>query len=194
VTTRSSAASRTFRRSRSAVDLRVEPLRDDQLNVVCQELWERPRALHRERLEEQSRSGDLYLIAWREDVPVGHVILAGPDSPNASEFARRFRCAEVMDLAVMPEHRNRGVATALMNECETRTRGLGIGCIGLGTGLDTGYAPARELYRRVGFREVEGSFYIQSSRIATDSGGPAAWFEALTYWTKELGAPQDVGE
>jgi len=112
--------------------------------------------------------------------------VALPGSSHVRDFAERFGCAQLVDLAVMPEHRRRGIGRELVFEAERVTRANGVGRLGFSTGLGEGYAAARELYRFLGYEEVPGTLHIDSALIATDDGSRRVWMEILTYWLKRL--------
>ena len=60
---------------------------------------------------------------------------------------------EVKSMYTAEEARRRGVATALLARLIAEARALGLGRLSLETGSWEYFAPARELYRRCGFRE-----------------------------------------
>lgn len=57
-------------------------------------------------------------------------------------------------VAVHPEARRRGVATALCRDVLERLRARGVTVVHIGTGGDPFHAPARELYESLGFTGV----------------------------------------
>jgi GNAT superfamily N-acetyltransferase len=54
-----------------------------------------------------------YLVAWENEEPLGHVYLALTDPP------------ELQDVQVRPEHRRRGVASAMTSAAEQNALSLG---------------------------------------------------------------------
>jgi len=60
---------------------------------------------------------------------------------------------EVKSMYTAEEARRRGVASALLARLIAEARALGLGRLSLETGSWDYFAPARELYRRCGFRE-----------------------------------------
>jgi GNAT superfamily N-acetyltransferase len=116
-------------------------------SALPDEAWEGYRKNIVERL-----SGDepaQRIVAEREGVLVGSVLLIPPDdaagAPNDQQDAR----PEVRLLAVAPESRGQGVATALMAECVRRAREAGARALGLHT-TDV-MAVAQGMYVRMGF-------------------------------------------
>jgi deazaflavin-dependent oxidoreductase (nitroreductase family) len=175
-------------RMRSAARARVDvhELRRDELALVSQTLTNRSPRLHRERFERQERGVFTYLIAWHDERPIGHAGIDWPDDRQpAHELEWGVDLAVVHDLEVIPAERSMGFGRTLMLELEDRVRARGLSEIGLGTGLDEGYAAARQLYRSLGYAERSGTVYIESSR-STWEPPSAAYVEIVTNWFKTL--------
>ncbi|MHB1352570.1 MAG: GNAT family N-acetyltransferase [Thiobacillus sp.] len=84
------------------------------------------------------------VLAFDDDLPVGLV--------TAIEGFSTFACrplVNVHDIAVHPEHRGRGIATAMFAAVETIARERG--ACKLTLEVLSGNAPARALYRKLGF-------------------------------------------
>ncbi len=152
----------------------------DELDAICRGLPERAAEQHAERVERQQRGDFVYLIAWVDREAAGHVGVWWSGTEERGEFSERFGCADVNDLHVRPAYRGRGFGRALMAALEERAVERNEHRIGLGTGLDDGYAAARSLYRSLGYVQVPGSLHIESHGI---------YLEILTYWLKELERP-----
>jgi GNAT superfamily N-acetyltransferase len=162
----------------------VHPLREGELEAVCSHLPGRSRTQHLARLEEQRRGRFVYLIAWVDGVPAGHVGVGFPDDRRVVDLCEWGDRALVSDLWVEPAFRGRGAGRALMLELEFACGRAGVRGIGLDSGLDEGYAAARDLYRSLGYFD-EGGTFITSSALPADAGLPY-FVEFLTIWTKSL--------
>jgi ribosomal protein S18 acetylase RimI-like enzyme len=110
------------------------------------------------RLEQGDGS---YLVAWEDDEPVGHAHLALTDPP------------ELQDVAVRPEHRRRGIATALAHAAERAVVARGFDRLRLSVSVDNDAALA--LYRHLGYadvgippRRVHGTIQIRTGPIEVD--------------------------
>ncbi len=102
-----------------------------------------------------------YLVAWEEDEPLGHAHLALTDPP------------ELQDVSVRPEHRRRGVATALAEAAERAVVARGFARLRLSVSVDNDAALA--LYRHLGYvdvgippRRVHGTIRIRTGTIEVD--------------------------
>jgi len=112
-----------------------------------------------------------YLVAWDDDEPVGHVHLALTDPP------------ELQDVSVRPEHRRRGVATALTGAAERAVIARGSARLRLSVSVDN--EGAMDLYRHLGYgdvgvppRRVHGTIRIRTGMLEVD--------DTLLTWEKSL--------
>jgi GNAT superfamily N-acetyltransferase len=117
-----------------------------------------------------------YLVARQGDEPLGHVYLALTNPP------------EVHDVSVRPEHRRRGVASALIAAAERETRARGGDRLRIAVSIDNEAAQA--LYRALGYvdagvppKRVQGTIVIRTGPIEVD--------DTLLTWEKRL-APSDA--
>ncbi len=69
----------------------------------------------------------------------------------ASAIKRRFRCAVIYDLYVVPEHRRKGVGSALLEKALNLLEEEGAECVELSVWV--GNEAARRLYEKFGFEE-----------------------------------------
>jgi [ribosomal protein S18]-alanine N-acetyltransferase len=112
-----------------------------------------------------------YLVAWEGDEPLGHAHLALGDPP------------ELQDVSVRPEHRRRGVASALTASAEREVRARGFDRLRLTVGVDN--EPAQALYRRCGYvdagvppKRVQGTIHLRTGPLEVD--------DTLLTWEKRL--------
>ena len=148
----------------------------DGLDALSAATPERPRSLHAKRLQYQEQGHGLYLIGWSDELAVGHLLLkwpGWPERPWTMEFQATYGCSLVEDLWVQPRSRGMGIGRALMETAHSHSNQQGIPSVGLGVGMDPGYAAARRLYRSLGYRDPGHGRFIAS--------GPG-WIEELTFW------------
>jgi ribosomal protein S18 acetylase RimI-like enzyme len=115
--------------------------------------------------------GSFYLVAWEDGGPVGHAHLAFSEPP------------ELQDVAVIPAHRRRGIATALTRAAEDEAAARGHAVLRLTVGVDNSAAQA--LYRSLGYRDsglppkrVTGTVEIRTGPLEVD--------DTLLTWEKKL--------
>ncbi len=138
--------------------MNVKPLTEDELALVDEHL-----PLH--RLDQYRCGNSTYLIAWDEDVPVGHGHLAWPDEPG--------ELPELQDVFVPEQLRRRGIASAVTRAAEREAAARGFDRLSLTVGI--GNAPARKLYERLGYRDtgrepehIEGTITIRGKPLEVD--------------------------
>ena len=112
-----------------------------------------------------------YLVAWENEEALGHTYLALADPP------------ELQDMEVRPEHRRRGVASALTSVAAQTALSLGFDRLRLE--VSEGNAAAQVLYQRCGFvdigvpaRRMRGTIMLRMGPIAVD--------DTLLTWEKKL--------
>jgi ribosomal protein S18 acetylase RimI-like enzyme len=140
--------------------------------------------MHRERFAVQAEGGGVYLAAWQNGLPVGHVLLRFVN-PHRAAVERCGDGAYVEALDVRPEHRRRGFALALMRAAEARALANDAAHVGLSVGVDN--APARALYRKLGYRSTEvPDHYVSWTYQRPDTGAPMQEGEVCSFWAKPL--------
>ena len=112
-----------------------------------------------------------YLVAWDGDEPLGHAHLALTDPP------------ELQDVEVRPEHRRRGVATALTTAAEVAASARGFERLRLH--VSVGNDAAQAVYRRLGYgdtgippRRVQGTIQLRNGPLEVD--------DTLLTWEKVI--------
>ena len=165
-------------------DVDVHPLREEEFEAVCSHLPGRLRTHHRSRLDEQRTGRYVYLIAWIDGVPVGHVGVGFPNDRRVVDRCEWGDRALVSDLWVESAFSGHGAGRALMVELERRCREIGVHGIGLDSGVSDGYAAARNLYRSLGYAD-DGRAFIAGEALPAGAALPY-FIEILTMWTKSL--------
>src|SRR5262249_32047467 len=139
----------------------------------------------RRRFARQQAGEVVYLVAWHDDLPVGHVVVVwgGPAQP---ELAALRGSPELEDLYVGAPLRSRGVGSQLLAAAEIMATQRGFARIGLAVGVDN--PRARALYERRGYRDA-GLGAHQNRWSTVDRTGEVRWHEErCTYLIKELPA------
>ena len=169
---------------KTAVDVR--PLTAEELAILDQHIaFDRGNAdKHRKRLQLQSEGRGVYLVAWSEDVPIGHALLKW-EVPAEYPFASRLdRCAHVEDVFVHPDYRSTGVGSQILLHAERAAQDKRNTTIGLAVGVDN--PRARSLYERTGYEDT-GVGEFTDRWPYSDREGQQQWEEeTCNYLVKRL--------
>ncbi|MGM0875681.1 MAG: GNAT family N-acetyltransferase [Bacillota bacterium] len=98
------------------------------------------------------QTGVELIVAELEGKIVGSVALFPPKSNAYEGYVDELEYSEIRMLAVTPEDRGKGVASALIFECITRTQAKGFQSIGLHTA--DFMESALNIYERIGFERI----------------------------------------
>lgn len=126
-------------------------------------------------LDRLDQGDGFYLVAWDDQEPIGHAYLALRDPP------------ELQDVSVRPEHRRRGVASALTAAAERESWARGLDRLRLTVSVEN--EPAQALYRSCGYvdsgippKRVQGTILLRSGPLEVD--------DTLLTWEKRLLGPR----
>lgn len=98
-------------------------------------------------LDEQNSDKRICLVAFVDNEFAGYVTLKW--SSNYQNFANE-RIPEISDLNVLPNHRNKGIGTSLIEKCEAFAEEKA-DIVGIGVGLYPDYGSAQRLYIKRGY-------------------------------------------
>jgi GNAT superfamily N-acetyltransferase len=146
---------------------------------------------HAERLHRQQAGEAVYLVAWHDAQPVGHVLLKWNGATEAHVASHMStRCPDIEDLFVLGEQRNQGYGARLLQAAEALAHARSHTEIGLGVGVENLHA--RRLYERLGYQDAGYGLYIEQGQYIGEDGQPQTWQETCIYMTKPLAAPADA--
>ncbi len=128
---------------------RVEAYRD-HIQSIPEEHWKALKKAISSEADQQS--GVELIVSEIEDSIVGSIALFPAKTDAYEGYVDTLDYPEIRVLAVSPEARGRGVATALIDECIKRTKAKGYNLIGLHTGEFMNEAIS--LYERYGFERL----------------------------------------
>jgi GNAT superfamily N-acetyltransferase len=144
----------------------VHPLRADEAIAVAATL--RHRVVVADRLERQRRDECLYLVAWVGGTPVGQALLHGRRPPALCVADAVDDLPYLEDVFVVPEHRNRGIGTALLAAAEREAAARGH--TGVSLAVSIGNSGARRLYARLGYVDAGVPIHRQPSSDPASAG------------------------
>jgi GNAT superfamily N-acetyltransferase len=127
--------------------MEVRLLRPDEAAAVAATL--RHRVVVADRLERQRRDECLYLVAWEGGTPVGQTLIHRRRPFALAVAGIVDSLPYIEDVFVLPEWRNRGIGTALLEAAEGAAAARGDR--GVSLAVSTGNASARRLYTRLGY-------------------------------------------
>ena len=155
------------------------PLLDAHLDV------DRLAGRHHDRFTQQQDGHLTYLIAWLDEIPVGHMMVRWGGTTDAYIADRISDCAHLEDLFVMPELRSLGIGSRILRHAERLAAERAFTRIGLAVGIDN--PRARMLYERLGYVDAGfGVFEIGGSYMDIH-GNQRRWREVCEYLVKGLG-------
>ncbi|NCC22428.1 MAG: GNAT family N-acetyltransferase [Alphaproteobacteria bacterium] len=121
----------------------------DELRLLFEGVgFYKPEGYYERCLEEQAEGRRIIYGANLDGVLVGYCMLNWKPKYH---FFRKFGIPEIQDLNVVPIYRRKGVAKALIANCEQVAKGRGHEQMGIGVGLLSDYGPAQRLYARLGY-------------------------------------------
>ncbi len=109
--------------------------------------WDKPESLCKRYLQEQEANQRYALVAWQKDIFLGYVTLK-----LMSDYLP-FKTAsipEVSDLNVLPQFRNQGIGSKLLDAAEEQAFHNN-SIVGIAVGLTADYGEAQKLYVRQGY-------------------------------------------
>lgn len=141
---------------------------------------------HKNMLRDQDKGRNVWLIAWKGEIPVGHVQVrfGGSENPFVQE-----RLGEAMPiigaLGVKEGYRRKGIATRITQKALEIARERGYKKIGLEVGsTDNPYA--RALYEKLGFKDWGNGEFIDSWKVVDEKGNKGKQEEICIFMIKEL--------
>jgi GNAT superfamily N-acetyltransferase len=146
-------------------------------------LWGPP-DYHERQIRGQADGGRLWLIAWRDGRPVGHLALnwAGASRPEIRAYVRD--CPHLSAIGVQETLRSQGIGRALIEAAERRVLEQGYPRVGLGVSIDN--IRARALYERLGYQDWGHGLYMIQWDSYDEQGNKEPVEERCIYLVKEL--------
>ena len=161
----------------------IRPFAVEDLDRVIAGITSEEPDAHRRRLDDHERGDVVWLVAWVDGTPAGYggLVLEADRSPEELVTSQGFPVVD--DLVVEEPYRRRGIGRELMLALEGVAREAGRPGVMLDTGTGEDFAPARALYRSLGYIERPGVYLGGWS----DPDRPGVHLvDELTTWVKPL--------
>jgi len=143
----------------------------------------KPEAKFRRYLQQQAAGSRSCLVATVHGQFAGYVTLNWlPTYPGFIEL----QIPEIQDLNVLPEFRNRGIASRLLDEAEAQAARRA-SVVGIGVGLHPGYNQAQRLYVKRGYIP-DGRGITYRDRYVEEGAHVVLDDDLVLHFTKTLGA------
>jgi GNAT superfamily N-acetyltransferase len=166
--------------------LELLPLEENDIDEIVTAFknigWNKPKSLYKKYLTEQVQSLRSVILAKIDGKFVGYVTLKCKSEYQSFSVNN---IPEIVDLNVLPDFRERGVGTALIQACEIMVKDLGCVEIGLGVGLTTDYGNAQKLYVSLGYIP-DGCGLHYKNKILSYSESTTVDDDLVLYFKKKL--------
>lgn len=123
--------------------------------------WNKPASQYQNYLDEQTAGKRLVLVARIDGEFCGYVTLLYHS--HNREFAE-LNIPEVADFNVLPQVRNRGIGTALMDAIEAEA-GKIAPSVGIAVGMTADYGSAQRMYVKRGYIPTGAGLYADGSPV-----------------------------
>jgi len=139
---------------------------------------------HADDLVDHNAGLKAYFVAWIGLQPAGHIFVNWQGPRQVEPFAAFPECPEINRLHVLDAFQNRGIASALIAECEAEARAKGFEQIGLGT--DPAVPANSNLYYRLGYVDSGIGIFDDVYKVRDSVGSILTIREDTKFLIKEL--------
>jgi GNAT superfamily N-acetyltransferase len=162
----------------------IKPLAEDEIETVESHLSRRNARKHRIRFDEQLTGDALYLIAWKDLLPIGHVFIKWHGAKQEQVRTAIKDCPHLEDLYVLDRFQHQGIGTAIMQNVEEKAKVQGFRIIGLAVGLTN--SSARTFYEKLGYKRAAIDPYWVSWGFLDEDGKEQIEGALCDYYIKQL--------
>lgn len=173
--------------NKEMLEVSIKPAEVDQLELLVKQFSPDNPMFQYNRYDVQSKGEGLYLIAWDHEVPVGHFLLrwSGPEDDAVTQYINIAQSAYLEAGLTIEKYQGKGVATAIISECERLAKQKGCHHIGLEVGLEN--FKARRLYEKLNYKDWGyGTFQISWECLDEDGKMAIESEVVMTYMKKAL--------
>lgn len=163
----------------------IRLLQSDDIRTIADAFaaigWDKPATQYERYLAEQQRGERVVLVAFQHGTFAGYLTIVWQ---SGYPPFRDAGIPEIVDFNVLPQLRQRGIGSYLMEEAERRIAERSM-VVGIGVGMDRDYGPAQRLYVKRG--------YVPDGRGLISHDRPVAWGDTvivddglILHFTKDL--------
>ncbi|GCE45712.1 acetyltransferase (GNAT) family protein [Thermosporothrix hazakensis] len=163
----------------STVEIRF--LAEEDLELVTKRFPFGGPAKHAQRLQWQRNDSALYLLAWLEGEPVGHLLIQWHGAQSVPFYTG---CPDIEDFFVAYGMRSQGIGSLLLAQAEEQARQRGYSAIGLS--VATRNERAQALYKRLGYRQWGPGPYLLKGTYVDALGKRQFWQDECLYLIRTL--------
>lgn len=166
--------------------IEIKAAKESQLDLLISQFSPDNPLFQYNRFNVQEKGEGLYLIAWNDNIPIGHFLLrwSGPQDVSVTNKINITNSAFLEAGLTIDEYRRMGVATAIILEAERLAKVKGCTHIGLEVGVEN--PEAKRLYESLGYKDWGyGEFKISWEYIDYD-GNKAIDSEIVIFMQKSL--------
>jgi ribosomal protein S18 acetylase RimI-like enzyme len=131
-----------------------------------------PGGAHRGHYEQQQAGARTLLVAWSAGRPVGTAVISWEGCVAPTLRAALPDAVEIAAVHVDPDHRGRGIGTALITAAEHRLAAAAV--LRAVLGVDTSNPRATALYTRLGYTDTGHRATIRYTYTTADGRGHTA--------------------
>lgn len=163
----------------------IKAARKQDLIILNSKLPVNTPNFHKNQLKEQEAGDNLYLIAWKGNEPIGHLLVrfGGTKKKKVKQYLKK--CPHLEAMGVKEEFRRKEVATQLVQEAEKLIKEKNLEIVGLAVENDPKSAPHR-LYKKLRYKDWGHGEVIESWEFIDEKGKKKTKHEKCIYLIKKL--------
>lgn len=139
---------------------------------------------HEDKIADQESGNSIWLIAWKEGLPVGHLQLRFNGAREKEIRKHIENCPHIESVGVKEGSRRQGIGTALVLKAEKLVQARGFKQAGMAVGA-TDNPDTKRLYEKLGFKQWQHGVFSSSWNVIKN-GKTQKEIELCTYLVKNF--------
>ncbi len=141
--------------------VKIRPIKKQNLEILYKEMFDSAVPwLHGKNLAEQIKGNSVWLIAWQDKLPVGHIQITFKNSEVKKIRKQIKRCPHLSTLYVNSKFRRKGIAKKIMKYAEKLVKKKGYKRVGLSVEKDNKFL--NNLYEKLGYKDWKKGIVLDS--------------------------------